>query len=131
RSDLPNAGQWPSRTANAEGYVLTKRMMDWFHDQYLDGPVDPDDPDVNPLAADDLAGLPPAYVVLAELDPLHDEGRAYAMRLADAGVPVEVDDVAGAVHIFFQLGPLTAIGRGAVDRAAQAVAAALAEHAPG
>lgn len=58
------------------------------------------DPRVSPLLANDLAGLPPAYVMLAECDPLHDEGLAYAGKLRAAGVPVSVADYPGLLHGF-------------------------------
>ena len=70
-------GSSPSVTENAEGYLLTKADMEWFIGHYLDG-TDPADPDVSPLFADDLTGLPPAVVLTAEYDPLRDEGEAYS-----------------------------------------------------
>ncbi len=51
-----------------------------------------------PMRAESVAGLPPAYVVVAELDPLRDEGIAYASRLLQAGVSVELHCVPGAFH---------------------------------
>lgn len=91
----------PSMLAQADGPLMTRRELDWFWGLYLDG-ADPD-PVAAPLLATDLAGLPPTTVVVAELDPLRDEGRAYAARLAEAGVPVELVEYAGAVHGFWWL----------------------------
>jgi acetyl esterase len=123
--DLHDMGSWESRRRSGEGYALSSGLMEWFHDHYLgpDGP-EPGDVDVSPILVEDLSGLPSAHVVLAEFDPLHDEGRAYADRLEAAGVAVDLVDYEGAVHIFFQLGPITEIGRRAVDTAADALAAA-------
>jgi acetyl esterase len=86
----------------AEGHFLTRRDMRFFVDAYAPG-VDPADPRLSPLAAPDLSGLPPASVVLAEADPLHDEGLAYAERLRAAGVPVDVRVFPGQVHPFVAL----------------------------
>lgn len=92
----------PSMAANAEGYGLTKRMMDWFNDQYCP-PEQRRDPLVSPLLARDLAGLPPALIVVAGFDPLHDEGVLYARRLIDAGVPVTLSSYRGQIHGFYAM----------------------------
>ena len=68
--------------------------------QYLAAGQDPRDPDVSPLYAD-LAGLPPAFVANAELDGHRDDGKAYAAKLAAAGVPVEHKVYPGQIHDFF------------------------------
>jgi len=85
----------------------------------------PDRGDTSPYAApgraDDLAGLPPAYVMTAELDPLRDDGLRYAARLLEAGVSVELHQFAGAFH-GFDLFP-TAISRRALDEQVAWVAA--------
>ncbi|HEU5032218.1 MAG TPA: alpha/beta hydrolase [Spirillospora sp.] len=64
-----------------------------------------------PARADDLSGLPPAYVLTCGLDPLRDEGLDYARRLMEAGVPVEVKDVPGAWHLFEASAPGTELAR--------------------
>jgi acetyl esterase len=109
-----------SRLANGEGLVLSRAMMEWFEAKYAPGRLS--DPRVSPLLASSLAGLPPAYVVTAEYDPLRDEGEAYARRLADAGVPVETVRYDGQVHGFF--GTPASFGPTA-QRAVEAAALAL------
>ena len=98
---------FPSITTNGEGKLLTAAAMAWFRGHYLVD-VDVRDPRVSPLWADDatVADLPAATFVLAGHDPLHDEGQAYAERLAAAGVPVEVHAFPGQIHGFFSLGAL-------------------------
>jgi len=100
---------------NAEGYLLTRGTMEWFWDHYLASPEDGDNQYASPLHASDLRGLPPAMVVTAEFDPLRDEGRAFAQRLQEAGVPVTVSHHEGMVHGFFWMA-------GAVDRGKQLTA---------
>ena len=96
------AGEQPSMTENATGKLLTKELMDWFAKQYLGG-RDGSNPRVSPLRASDLSDLPPALVITAELDPLRDEGEAYAAALAAAGVPTELIRYDGEIHGFFGL----------------------------
>jgi acetyl esterase len=105
----------------AEGYVLTRSSMRWFYDQYLRAPADAADWRISPLAAPDLAGLPPAYVVTAGYDPLCDEGDEYAARLAAAGVPVEHRRFPGQVHGFLTNGKVIRAAEGALDEAAAAL----------
>jgi cation diffusion facilitator CzcD-associated flavoprotein CzcO/acetyl esterase/lipase len=87
----------PSYSENAEGYVLTRVLMEWFWDHYCD-PPSRTDPLASPLRAASLEGLPPAVMVTAEFDPLRDEGDAYAAALAAAGVPVTHLRARGHTH---------------------------------
>jgi acetyl esterase len=86
---------------NREGYLLTKASMIWFWAHYLGAQALDKDPYACPLRADDLAGLPPAYVATSEYDPLRDEGEAYARRLREAGVAVTARRFDGMLHGFF------------------------------
>lgn len=103
-----------SYTAYGDALGLTRADMHWFLNHYA-APEHWADPRIAPLRALDLAGLPPATVVLAEYDVLHDEGAAYASRLSAMGVAVTVRRYPGVTHGFIRL-------HGAVDTAAQAVA---------
>ena len=92
----------------AEGYFLTARMMAWFWDAY-----EPDvgrrlEPFASPLRASDeqLAALPPAFVIVDEADVLRDEGEAYAARLRAAGTPVTTVRYDGITHDFLMLNAL-------------------------
>jgi acetyl esterase len=91
----------------AEGFLLTKREIDWFEAQYLGGSgVEPTDPRVSPLLADSLAGLPPALIATAGFDPLRDEGDRYAAALRAAGTPVDLRSLGSLTHGFATLFPL-------------------------
>ena len=85
---------------NGEGYFLTKDRMAWFWDLYLNDDADASNPYAAPMQAESLAGLPPAYVMTAEFDPLLSEGDAYADRLEAAGVPVDRELYDGQIHGF-------------------------------
>jgi acetyl esterase/lipase len=86
-----------SYTENADGYVLTTALMRWFWDHYAD-PDERTDPKAAPLRAAELSGLPPAFVVTCQFDPLRDEGIAYAEALEAAGVPVRQLTARGHTH---------------------------------
>jgi acetyl esterase len=85
---------------NGTGYFLTTEDVRWFWRNYLNDPSEGRQPDAAPLRAEDLSALPPALVLVAEYDPLLDEGLAYADRLEAAGVPVERIVCDGMVHGF-------------------------------
>ena len=93
-----------SMEENAEGPLLTRASMAWFIEHYLRGEKDKLDPLASPLLAADLRDLPPAIIVIAEYDPLRDEGEDYGNKLKQAGVPVEVKRYAGMPHGFFSFG---------------------------
>ncbi len=101
---------------NGTGYLLTKQAIDWTRDQYLADPGrQASEPGASPGLARELAGLPPALIQSAQYDPLRDEARDYAKRLAAAGVPVESIGYDGMVHGFMRMGAL-------VDCAGEALA---------
>ncbi len=86
----------PSYVESGEGYVLTEPLMRWFADHYVDA-ADRRDPKAGPLHGR-LEGLPPAFIVTCEFDPLRDEGAAYARALADAGVEAAHMQARGHTH---------------------------------
>ena len=105
----------PSILRNGEGYLLTRKSMDYFQSQYLPDRRHLTDWRASPLLAKSLAGLPPAYVITAGYDPLLDEGREYAERMAREGVEVAYREYADMVHGFILFG-------GVLDTANTAVA---------
>lgn len=111
---------YPSRTENAEGYFLTAAAMEWYRDQYLASDADAEHPYCSPIRAESLAGLPPAFVLTAEYDPLRDEGERYGERLREAGVPTTVHRALGMFHGFFNM---DAVLEGASEAQAVAFAA--------
>jgi acetyl esterase/lipase len=104
-----------------EGYLLTRDSMLWYRGHYLRDERDVDDWRASPLRAADLSRLPPAYVVTAGFDPLLDEGRAYADRLSQAGVPVTYECFEGQIHAFLPMGGVMAAANHAVYRIGQAI----------
>ncbi|MGD1012885.1 MAG: alpha/beta hydrolase [Acidimicrobiales bacterium] len=88
------------------GYMLDLENLRHDYAQYLGDFVDHTDPRVTPLMFEDLAGAPPAILLVAECDPLRDEGLAYAGLLEHFGVDVEILEAEGMVHGFLRLGGL-------------------------
>ena len=110
----------PSRIRHAEGLILEEAMMDWFLGHYVNSPSESADSRVSPLRAENFIGLPPAFIMNAGLDPLCDEGRAYADKLREAGVPVTYRCHDRMVHGFLTMGGLIPDALPALDEAAQA-----------
>jgi acetyl esterase/lipase len=111
---------WPVTDANFEtgsynemgkGRFLTKKMMEWFWDNYLPQKKKRGEIYASPLKAsiDQLKGLPPALIQTAENDVLRDEGEAYARKLDEAGVPVTLTRYAGLIHDYGLLNALAEV----------------------
>ena len=121
------AGTARSRRTFAEGFLLTRGDMDWFEERYLPPEVDREDPRVALLNAENLSGLPPAYIAVAGFDPLRDEGEAYAERLREAGVQVALRRHPGLVHSYANLTAICPSARDAMLEAAGALRLGLAD----
>ena len=91
-----------SYRVHAHSPGLTTGSVDFFWGQYLGGRRPSREPYATPLVADDLSGLPPALVHIAEIDPLADDGRLYAERLRAAGVEAELRVAEGMIHGFLR-----------------------------
>jgi acetyl esterase len=109
----------------SRGYFLTEDQIDWYRDHYLAAPNDALDPRASPLLAQDLTGLPPAYIATAGFDPLRDEGERYGKRLREAGVPVLVRRHDQLIHAFVNATGVGRTGRDALREAAAALSAAM------
>jgi acetyl esterase len=104
-----------SHRRNGEGYLLTREGIEFFRGCYLPEKKHWADWRASPLLAASHAGLPPAFIITAGYDPLRDEGREYAERLAQAGVEVAYREYSDMVHGFLLFG-------GVLDTANTAVA---------
>ncbi len=114
----------PSYRLFTDGFFLTEAQMDWYRGHYI-GDEDGTDPRISPLLAEDLTGLPPAYIATAGFDVLRDEGEAYARRLQAAGVPTTLRRHPGLVHGFTGAASLGRTPGRAVDEIASALRWAL------
>jgi acetyl esterase len=99
--------------------------MRWFYERYLDHASQGADPRVSPLRAADLSGLPPAFVLTAQYDPLRDQGIAYADAMRAAGNEVAMTTYEGLFHGFFGMIDAIDAGKVAFDDAVAAVRAAV------
>ncbi len=114
---------YPSYTEFAEGYLLTRDSMEWFNAAYQ---AEAEHVRTSPLKGE-LAGMPPAVVVTASLDPIRDQGRAYAAALARAGVAVVYREAVGNIHGFITLRKAIPSSVGDVAGALAAAKALIAE----
>ncbi len=96
---------------------LNTPMLAWFFKHALTDPEQAADPRLNLVAAK-LDGLPPTTIILAGVDPLHDDGANLTAKLRDAGVTVDLKAYPAATHEFFSMGAVVADARAAVDYAA-------------
>ncbi|WP_332761573.1 alpha/beta hydrolase [Pseudomonas koreensis] len=96
----------PSIDRFAEGHLLEKASLEWFYSHYQRESGDRFDPRFSPLLGEVSADVAPVLLVLAECDPLHDEGVAYACHLRAAGVAVELKVYAGMTHDFLRMGAI-------------------------
>ncbi|QEI06810.1 alpha/beta hydrolase [Pigmentiphaga aceris] len=101
----------PSHAAYGDGYLLDTQTVKWFFGNYLRDDADRKDWRFAVLDAPHLAGLPPCLLQLAECDPLVDEGIAYANRLDEAGVQVDMTMYEGMAHAFYNMGGALAASR--------------------
>jgi len=116
-ADAEMNARFPSRAENAEGYFLSRAVMQWFAGHYLEDPKHGADWRVSPLRAKHLAGVAPTVVCTAWYDPLRDEGKAYADALAAAGVPTKYHEGLGLIHGYFGLGDAAPVARAEAQRA--------------
>ena len=111
-------GAQPSMREKATGWGLDADAVRFFNSQWVPDQARWSDPGVSPLHAPDLSGLPSALIVTAEHDPLRDESEAYARRLRDAGVEVELRREPGLIHNFMLLDEISPACAAAADRVA-------------
>jgi len=92
----------PSYTEFADGPGLTRAGTIKYRDLYLPNDRDTDDPYARPVMARDFSGLPPFWVHSAQIDPIRDDGRVFASKLALAGVDVTYREARGMIHGFMR-----------------------------
>lgn len=109
----------PSFAQYSEGYGPGAVDMQRGWAEYLPEGCDPRDPRASPLHAPDVAGVAPAFILTAEYDTLRDEGEAYARKLIEAGVPVQVRRYLGAIHGFAAMPGTLRIAREALNDIAE------------
>ncbi len=118
---------FPSLIENANAVVLTRDTMAYFAKHLMTG-LDhaqvSNDWRMSPLLAENHEGLAPAYIATCEMDPIRDEGNAYAAKLKASGVPVQHKVWAGQPHLLFQLSPVLDDGKALISECVTALKAA-------
>ena len=123
---LDPANRHESTATYADVFPIDRDTMAWFYDHYYGAEPDFGAPWAAPGLVADLAGLAPATILTAGMDPLRDEGAAYAERLARAGVPVSYHCHEGTIHGFLGLGKALPHAEQAIERIAAALREAFA-----
>jgi acetyl esterase len=108
--------------------AFTASEAAWCADQYFSSISEIRDVRASPALAEDLSGLPPAFVMTAEFDALRDDGEAYAVALARAGVPVHMRRYLGVPHGFLSMPPDLGVTAGAIDDVCRALRGAFAKR---
>jgi acetyl esterase len=124
----PTTDQTSQRASHqqyGEGHFLDRASISWFQSNYLPSAADYADWRASPLLAPDFSGLPPALIVSAECDPLTDDARAYAEKLAAAGGEVRYSEYAGMIHGFATMGRILPDAGRAITEMASALRDAL------
>jgi acetyl esterase len=103
-ADHGNLDVHPSRADHADTFPIRKPLMAWFHNHYFGHDEPMMEPDASPLHHSDLSGAAATYIMTVGLDPLMDEGKAYADALRAAGVEVEYRCRETTIHGFLQMG---------------------------
>jgi len=123
-TDLTNSGH--SMTTKGHGFGLDVADIEWFNAQWVPDRSMWTNPNVSPLFCEDLAGLPPTFVVTCEHDPLRDQAEEYARHLSAAGVPTVARREPGMVHNFMLWDLVSPACAAAAERVAHDIASALA-----
>lgn len=118
-ADHGNLDVHPSRADHADTFPIRKPLMAWFHNHYFGHDEPMMEPDASPLHHSDLSGAAAAYVMTVGLDPLMDEGKAYADALQAAGVEVEYRCWETTIHGFLQMGKVIPAAADALAEAAE------------
>lgn len=110
--------------------ALPSAKMMWYRNHYLPNPSDWSDPEASPLLYDDADGhwkdLPPAVVIVGELDVLRAEGEQYAERLRKAGVPADLNVMQGMPHPFLAMDAVLEAGKRAITLMVEGVKSSIA-----
>ncbi len=112
---------------NADAKPLGKADMEWFVKNTVSSMDDAKDPRINLNGRSDLAGVAPATVILAQIDPLRSDGETYAAKLKDAGVNVDLKTYDGVTHEFFGMGKVVPQAKEALDLAVSDLTAAFSK----
>jgi acetyl esterase len=119
-------GETDSLKRNGDGYFLTATLMQYFVGHYLgDNAAAAQDWRLAPVLAASHAGLPPASILVAGFDPLHDDGVAYADKLRAAGVPVKFTTLPDQIHGFVSMDGAIAAAKPAIEALGRELAGSL------